>query len=411
MSAFRKISTRQRSGAGVGPGFRRSGAVALAIAVGAVGLSACVASPTAGVSCAWGLKASKDVGNIAYPDATATYFGFKYSLVSGQQLVLNGTYPFARYISLHTYGPAGTDFDHIADTRLVPDAGSDNPFTNISASTDLASRRWTARVSPDAPAVDGINANNLMSTPMVGSVFLRVYVPDNAADPTGGAPLPAVSVRNVDGTVTPLATCATSGGDAGILDLVNTFGPATDVPPSDPPVFRRPASVAGIYPNRDNAYLASIVSHQPGKVVVVRGKAPTTPDTQAGESPATPAQLRYWSFCTNEYRKPYPVSSCAVDHEVPVDSAGYYTIVTSTAQDRPANATSADGIGWVDWGSTSVNMLMAFRHMLPAADFTETVRNVALGQLASEVMGEYTPVAVTCPVATFESGGAAACGL
>ena len=176
-------------------------------------------------------------------------------------------------------------------------------------------------------------------------------------------------------------------------------------------MFKRPVTVAGIYPNRDNAYLASIAAHQPGRVIVVRGKAPTTPDTQAGQSPATPSQLRYWSFCTNEYRKPYPVSYSAIDHEAPVDGAGHYTIVVSTPADRPANATTADGVAWVDWGSTSVNMLMAFRHMLPAADFTETVKNVAPGQLASEVMGEYTPVATYCDVATFEAGGATACGL
>ena len=56
-------------------------------------------------------------------------------------------------------------------------------------------------------------------------------------------------------------------------------------------------------------------------------------------------------------------------------------------------------------------MLMAFRHMLPAEDFAENVFNVAPGQLASEVMGAYTPHTATCAVATFESGGAAACGL
>jgi hypothetical protein len=224
-------------------------------------------------------------------------------------------------------------------------------------------------------------------------------------------PLPTLSVRNPDGSVRALPTCSTQAPDQSILDLINAFGPATDIPPSSPPVFRRPLNVAGLYPNRDNAYLASIVEHTPGDVVVVSGTAPTTPDTQSGVSPATPSQLRYWSFCTNEYRKPYPVSSCVIDADTELDAGGAYTIVVSTPQDRPANATAANGVTWVDWGSTSVNMLMAFRHMLPADDFAENVFNVAPGQLASDVMGAYTPVAATCPVATFESGGAAACGL
>jgi hypothetical protein len=31
--------------------------------------------------------------------------------------------------------------------------------------------------------------------------------------------------------------------------------------------------------------------------------------------------------------------------------------------------------------------------------------------LQARLMGAYTPLAATCPAATFESGGAAACGL
>ena len=385
-----------------------------ALAVAAVGLAACsTLNPSAGISCAWGLKASKDSFNVAYPDATATYFGTKYALGSGQKLVLSGTFPFARYISLHTYGLSGTDYDHIADSAIVPDAGSDNPFTNVVASGDPAHRKWTVTIDPAAPPIDGAAANNTIGTPAVGSVFLRVYVPNNPLDQAGGVPLPDMKVVDsaTGATTAALPTCSAPAPDTSLVDLVNAFGPPTDVPPSDPPVFKRPATVAGIYPNRDNAYLASIAAYQPGKVIVVRGKAPTTPDTQAGQSPATPSQLRYWSFCTNEYRKPYPVSFCAVDHEAPVDGSGYYTIVVSTPAERPSNATLANGITWVDWGSTSTNLLMAFRHMLPDAAFTETVKNVAPGQLASAVMGVYTPVAVTCPIATFESGGATACGL
>jgi hypothetical protein len=98
-----------------------------------------------------------------------------------------------------------------------------------------------------------------------------------------------------------------------------------------------------------------------------------------------------------------------IDAEAPLDADGRYTIVVSTAADRPSNATTGNGVAWVDWGSTSVNMLMAVRHMLPADDFTENVFNVAPGQLASEVMGEYTPVVSTCTTAAFEAGGAAAC--
>ena len=45
----------------------------------------------------------------------------------------------------------------------------------------------------------------------------------------------------------------------------------------------------------------------------MRGKAPTFPDTRAGQPVTGNEQVRYWSMCTNEYRKPYPVSFCKRD--------------------------------------------------------------------------------------------------
>jgi hypothetical protein len=36
---------------------------------------------------------------------------------------------------------------------------------------------------------------------------------------------------------------------------------------------------------------------------------------------------------------------------VPVDKDGYYTIVISRPEDRPKNATTENGITWIDWGA------------------------------------------------------------
>jgi len=388
---------------------RRALAV-LAVTVAASGLAACASlNPSAGISCAWGIKADRETLNAAYPDAGATYFTTRYTLLSGQSLVLSGTYPYARYMSLITYNFSGNVVDKLSDVQINPDPGSDNPFTDVAASTNPANRRWTVTISPDAAPGSGQTTNGLAATSL-GSVILRVYVPDNPIDLAGSVPLPDMTVRHPDSSLTPLPTCATQSSDSSIIDLINSFGPATDIPPTDPPVFRRPASVAGLYANPDNTYLASIVNHQPGKVIVVRGKAPSTPDTRAGQSAATPSQLRYWSMCTNEYRKPYPVSFCAFDSEATLDGSGYYTFVMSTPADKPTNATTADGVTWLDWGSTTTNMVMILRHMLPAPTFVETASNVAPGQLASDVMGVYTPAAKTCSTTTFQNDGPAACG-
>ena len=408
MGLLSGVRTRSRSRLGV--------ALIAAVAVAAGGLVACVPQPTAGISCAWPNISNRDSLNVAYPDASATYFTTPYQLAPGQSLVIDGTYPFARYSSLHTYSLTGAIVDHLTDTDIAPRPGSDNPSTNAAASLDPAERKWTVQVSADLAPGAGSATNSLAATASpgstaFGSVILRVYVPNTPGDLAGGVALPALSVRSATGTVTPIAQCATASADTSVVGLINAFGPATDIPATDPPVFKRPLSVGGLYANSDNAYVAAIAAYQPGKVVVIRGKAPTTPDTMNGESAASPTDLRYWSICSNEYRKPYPVTSCGYDQQFPLDANGEYTLVVSTPGERPANALTSNGVFWLDWGSTAVDMVMIARHMLPAATFAESVQALAPGQPASPQMGAYAPVAATCTVATFEAGGAAACGL
>ena len=242
-------------------------------------------------------------------------------------------------------------------------------------------------------------------------MILRVYVPDDPTDARGGVPLPTIKPRGAGPHGRTLRPCREQGPDDEILDLLDEYGPPTDTPPPPQPVFIRPLDTAGLYPNPDNAYVATVVRHTPGEVVVVRGRAPSFPDTRAGESPASAAQLRYWSLCTNEYRTPYPVTDCAADHETALDASGAYTVVISTPADRPANADAEHGVTWLDWGSTAVNGLLLLRHMLPAADFTQSAHAVPPGQLAVLHMGANAPVGRYCATTTFETGGTTACGL
>jgi hypothetical protein len=242
-------------------------------------------------------------------------------------------------------------------------------------------------------------------------VLYRVYLPDDPGDPTGGAGLPEVTVVAPDGARQPVPTCPSPGPSARLRELVeNHERPIRPAPPV--PIFARPpVSEANLFPNPDNTYIAAIVSHRPGRIVVVQGTAPTVPDTAAGRPTGSGEQLRYWSLCTNEYRKPYPVTACAADRDVVLDDDGRYTFVISTPEDRPANATAADGVTWLDWGSTEVDNLLLLRHLLPDPAFTEAAVNVAPGTLATSTMGRYAPEATYCPSATFRQGGAATCRL
>jgi hypothetical protein len=55
-------------------------------------------------------------------------------------------------------------------------------------------------------------------------------------------------------------------------------------------------------------------------------------------------------------------------------------------------------------------MLLILRNMLPDPSFGDDGFELAPGQPASPAMGD-APVTTRCSTATFEAGGAAACGL
>jgi hypothetical protein len=408
--------------------------------------------------CAWGVRADEDVLNIAYPDTAATYWSIAYDLAPGEALELRATYPAARYASYISYGPNGGAIDVLTDRDIVPDDGSTNPFAGdpdvagphdytvvisgdraaaddpnvlgaapdedrepgvpaTSPTTAAADAGTSSTTSPTSTDAGGTTATTLATIfgsggdgAVQGSTLLRVYVPDDEDDPAGGVALPSVTLVASDGTRQAVATCETSGPSPRAVELVEANGPPTDRPAPPQPVFVRPeAGAARLFPNPDNVYIATIVEHRPGRVVVVQGRAPTHPDAAAGRPVGGDEQVRYWSLCTNEYRKPYPVSSCVIDRDVVLDDEGRYTFVISTPEDRPTNATASEGVTWLDWGSTEVNNLLLMRHMLASPDFPESAIGLEPGSLASAGMGDYAPVGTYCDTATFETGGAPAC--
>lgn len=393
--------------------------------------------------CAWPTRADRSVDNIAYPDTGATYWGLGYRLAEGETLELAGTFPDARYASFITYRPTGGAVDTLTDRDIAPDEGSTNPFAGGSIDAgdgDADPHAYTVTVRPDlagdatgndlgadtaedGPAPDPVPLTDEVEALVrrdqlgsggadatVGTILYRLYLPTDDDDPTGGAGLPEVTVVAADGTRTPIPPCPEPTTSAAGKAMVEHFGPTTDRPAPEVPVFIRPdGAQARLYPNPDNVYVATIVAHEPGRIAVIRGTAPTFPDTRTG-SVGQGEQVRYWSLCTNEYRKPYPVTTCAADEDVALADDGTFTFVVSTPEDRPANATAENDVTWLDWGSTEVDGLLLLRHMLASPDFSESAINLEPGQLARDVMGPYTPVGAYCTTEQFENDDAACTG-
>lgn len=354
--------------------------------------SSSTTAPANAPGCAWRTKANKQTNNVAYPDTSATYWATAFDLAEGDRLVVKGRFPSARYISFISYGPEGSADHVVTDRDIEPDAGSTNPFR----SGGRSGGRYTAQV----PASGS------------GTVIYRVYLSKAKGDPAGGVDLPTLVVRRADGSERTQPPCAHPGTNPKVAALVSKNGPATDQPAPSQPVFIRPgASSSTLFPNPDNIYVATILHHTPGQVVVIRGKAPTFPNTAAGDPVTGDEQVRYWSLCTNEYRKPYPVSHCLADQDIALDATGSYTIVISTPEDRPEGITAAAGKTWLPWGPTTVDVLLLMRQMLPAEDFAEAAANVAPGKAAVSVMGEYAPRGTYCSVGEAEDlSPAGGCG-
>ncbi|MGH2392808.1 MAG: hypothetical protein ACRDGH_04830, partial [Candidatus Limnocylindria bacterium] len=107
------------------------------------------------------------------------------------------------------------------------------------------------------------------------------------------------------------------------------------------------------------------------------------------EGPATMPggqQLRYWSFCQYEPAT-QRVIDCRSDDRIAVGANGSYTVVVSTAEQRPSCAPN-----WIAWGPTTQGLLI-YRHMLPDPGFANAIQNVPEPGLEREGLGEYYPSA------------------
>jgi F5/8 type C domain/Secretion system C-terminal sorting domain len=103
------------------------------------------------------------------------------------------------------------------------------------------------------------------------------------------------------------------------------------------------------------SYLSHGVPLDTNMVAVVTGQLPTFPNTRNGLTRATAAQMRYWSMGAydNDPFGPLPGAciSMVMDDELILDNNRRYIVAYSRKQDKPANATAANGIKWMEWGT------------------------------------------------------------
>lgn len=399
----------------------------LAVLLPIAALAALTAVPTASAqvspsvidpTCAFPIIVNQDDANVAYPDTNSTYWAMPTNFSLGDVITISGEFAYARYMSFNAYDPAGSSTGGLNDTAIVPDAGSINPFLPGQSLTAMP-RNYTVTVNVTAtPQITSAIPGAIDALPGGGWILIRVYVPFDANSPSGGVALPSITVNSV--TKTGCTTFAPEPAIVALAALVMGSAIADAIPPAEQPEFSFSGG-GGLFPNADNKYVYATTTWKSGRIVLVRGLAPTYPDTPT-ESLYPQQQLRYWSMCTNLLVTPAPVVECARDSETALDSQGRYLYVIAANEDRPSveslTRDSATPLSWFgpigealpDGAKPDGNLIL--RNMLPAASFANAVQNIPVDQsnaAARATMGEFYPEATYCERTVFERYGADAC--
>jgi hypothetical protein len=308
-------------------------------------------------------------------------------------------------MSLTSYDAQGAAIEGLLDYQIRPDKGSRNPFDHGKAAAaggaGVDDGRYTVFVDQDARAPKGGNHLELGSG--LGWVIYRIYVPSKGQDKQGGVELPSVTLVGRDGSLHPLEPCpqrdlaalaqsypeAAAAIQAIIAAAGSSGGSEATTCAPDQVAFAIPSVTGGYFPNPANKYIAApVLCYEAGRVIVVRGKAATFPDTYNGQpvwqppGQFTKVDLRYWSLCNNNQEKPYPVVACAADYQTILDDQGYYTYIVAEAEGGQPPAWLPDGTTWLAWGSKTVPNILLLRNMLPAPSFRQSVQDALAAMLA-----------------------------
>lgn len=371
------------------------------------------ASAATASSCAWaGERDQRDV-NIGAPDLDAYYYASSVSPKAGTKVVVAGRFPKARYFSFTIYDASGQPVAFTYDAQIAAARGSVNPFRGPVPRG--AGDRYHLQVlfvnRPSRPDASTLYVGPPANTASSLLFVMRIYVP---ASPSRPGPFPSVTTESTGGQVLlargGCATISSTGDAARWKRYAKSSAPRGAPTPAvagatSTPTWSR--SFGSQFGNPQNAYLVALAAHHWGQLVVIHARAPTFPNTLAGDRVYKSHQLRYWSFCTYDAAG-QAVIGCAADYRAAIRD-GFFTYVISDPAHRPRNATKANGVTWLPWGPKNAIQIV-YRNMLPARSFRHAVQRITTPhQSVRATLGAYYPAAVYCSRATFERGGWSAC--
>jgi hypothetical protein len=157
-----------------------------------------------------------------------------------------------------------------------------------------------------------------------------------------------------------------------------------------------------ILASADILYLCSPYTQRLGEVFVCRAKAFTAPHTPEEPVYAPGKDIRGFTITTYNFWAGI-CNDAVVDHEVALDEEGWFTVVVSTRQNRPRNATVEHGITWLDWGDYLDGQL-TFRMLIRRNPLLQALKRALDTGEASGKVAPYVPRAAHCSRQAFEDG-------
>lgn len=343
----------------------------------------------------------------------------------GGRVELKGEYPDARYFAFHPNDISTNNLPTLRDVDLDPDPGSKNPWREPVAPGEP--RRYTAVLDfGPRPAIPARNtsyvgtAKDGTPNPFV-TMLLRTYGSFLGALPpnSSGVALPAITVYDAGGAVVQQIPECEPYPEGFSFPVDGTKFPSFPVPD------HRTLALAGkltrgtnfglsidVLANADvfymNTYFRRGVARQSRKVFVVRARKPTTtipPPRETRDDPSK--QVRLFTICSYNFWNGI-ANDCKSDTDLVTDASGDYTVVVSAPEDRPGNATRANGITWMSWGPF-LDGFLNWRFV-----FKDDPLPVAMGEaldtgVTPPEVAPYMPQTAHCPPTVFEKRGIEGC--
>lgn len=363
----------------------------------------------------WILQANNSL--LMLGDFNASYYAFPYEVDPDVEIIIKGQFPYARYLSFTLSGQLDNVITTASDKMLIPDYGSTNPFLP-GADWDAENRNYTIKILPTAPPEGSDHfvpeaGNNIFYAGTLkdgtqnkfGLIGFRTYVPSIGYDTTGGVGLPTISYyyintdcRNPKNLETVAETIMPKNviSQANVIDKETSFKCCRDISEQNCNLnWSRIGVIATriLQPDLNTVYIISDqIKRDLNKLLFIRWKAPTFPDTYHNMGLCGNEDMRYWSmsFITKVgLLGLYTLS----DYQTVIDKNGYVNLVISFGAPRPSCVTTKNGFNWIDASSLPlVPLVLFYRNNQISDNFPYTAKNVPEGEIVPhEIMKEYYP--------------------